>query len=595
MASVNEYKIVRDNSKKLLKLLLKNDQTRISQLSEENLARYGFYHLILENVLGFQDDFENNDFEIVDDTLTKIIDVRYLNEIKGINTQGMDDYGIDVVNISELSGSQININLFNFKYRNRFSESHISDTDINRSTKFLDFLFEETTTLDESVNSYTHRILNILKTYTNSDSKFICNINLFMVSNENNGIHPQSESYVDTLRKKYNLTVNSITLEEIMSFYNDSTNNKKAVFVIPNEDLISFNLDSQTTSLSQIVKLPINEIFRLTCKDDLFPIEINPPLEKWRTAYSLKMDQSLLYDNVRGFLGNTPYNKKILSTLEKEPDKFFLYNNGITIVAETIESVKRINKFEVSLSNFQIVNGGQTLSSIFNFVNNLKLNGKTDDEISDILTPIFNSHVLVRLYKVPTESDLKNLIAEYTNSQNSISDLNLKSISKIQILIEKHLKQHNIVYARKAGVVGTDIEHPVLRIDMAELAQIIYSANGNPEKVSSQKKKLFRELYQEIFPESLNLDEVLQLIYLREDIRIEYINSKFSQSEQKVFYILYMYLNHDLAIKHCIDLLEYMIRTFHTTTPISDTRKLIQVKFKTQLVNFLDPSQIPIV
>ncbi|WP_060209927.1 AIPR family protein [Sporosarcina koreensis] len=586
MATLNDYKIVRDNSKKLIKLLLKERLDELN-LDDINTARYGFYHLIMENVLGFQADLENNDFEIIEGKLTQIIDVNYLNKIRDLNFQQMDDYGIDIVNISELSSSEVDINLFNFKYRGNFSDGHIGDRDINRSIKFLEILFADDNNLDESVNTYTHKILNILKTYTNSESKYICNITLYMVSNENNGIHENSLHYIESLKKLYNVHIKSITLDEIMGFYDYRNQNKRAGFIIPQEDLISFNLDAQTTSLSLIVKLPINELIRITCDNSDFPNEKNPLFEKWKNTHKLKMDQSLLYDNVRGFLGKTPYNKKIIDTLKESPDNFFLFNNGVTMIAETIESVRQVNKFDVSLSNFQIVNGGQTVSSIFTFINSIELDNKSDEEINSILTPIFTSFVLLRLYKVPTNSDLKNLIAEYTNSQNSISDMNLKSISKIQIQIEQHLKQHNIIYARKAGDIGNEIENPELRIDMAELAQIIYASKGNPEKVSSQKKKLFNEFYSDIFPDDLNLDTVLELIKSTERIKMDYKSSNYSVSDQKAFYILHMVKNHNLEILHSIDILEYALRTFRSSTALSNTRKLIQIKFKNHLEDIL--------
>lgn len=586
MATVNDYKIVRDNSKKLLKLFLKERLEDLA-LDEVSTARYGFYHLIMENVLGFQTDLENNDFEIIEGKLTQIIDINYLNKIRNISFPHMDDYGIDIVNINEISSSEVDINLFNFKYRANFSDGHISDTDINRSVKFLEILFSDDEILDESVNTYTHKILNMLKNYTNSDSKFICNITIYMVSNENNGIHENSLLYIESLKTLYGIQIKSITLDDIMNFYDYRNHSKTASFIVPQEDLISFNLDAQTTSLSLIVKIPINELIRITCDENTFPNEKNPLFEKWGNTHKLKMDHSLLYDNVRGFLGNTPFNKKIIETLEDHPDKFFLFNNGITMIAETIESTRQVNKFDVSLSNFQIVNGGQTVSSIFKFINTLELDGKTPDEVNTILTPIFTSYVLLRLYKVPTNSDLKNLIAEYTNSQNSISDMNLKSISKIQIQIEQHLKQHNIIYARKAGDIGYEIENPELRIDMAELAQIIYASRGNPEKVSSQKKKLFNEYYSEIFPDSLNLDDVLQLIKSTQEIKAYYRTSDFSVSDQKVFYIIHLLRNHNLPIYQSVDILEYALGTFRSATALTDTRKLIQVKFKNHFEEIL--------
>ena len=50
----------------------------------------------------------------------------------------------------------------------------------------------------------------------------------------------------------------------------------------------------------------------------------------------LELDFSVLFDNVRGYFGNTQFNENILKTLETEPTKFFMYNNGITMTSKVL-------------------------------------------------------------------------------------------------------------------------------------------------------------------------------------------------------------------------------------------------------------------
>ena len=75
-------------------------------------------------------------------------------------------------------------------------------------------------------------------------------------------------------------------------------------------------------------------------------------------------DLDMLYEkNVRKFLGNKrKVNKGIEKTIETNPERFGLYNNGITIVAEQL-SLTGIG--ELSLVNPFIVNGCQTTRSIW--------------------------------------------------------------------------------------------------------------------------------------------------------------------------------------------------------------------------------------
>jgi AIPR protein. len=78
-------------------------------------------------------------------------------------------------------------------------------------------------------------------------------------------------------------------------------------------------------------------------------------------------DSSLLESNVRSFLKfNGAVNKGIRTTILKEKDKFFTYNNGISTTAESIkrgfgsDGTPLITSFK----NLQIINGGQTTATL---------------------------------------------------------------------------------------------------------------------------------------------------------------------------------------------------------------------------------------
>ena len=113
-----------------------------------------------------------------------------------------------------------------------------------------------------------------------------------------------------------------------------------------------------------------------------------------------------------------------------------MLNNGITITAKGI-SVDEANsgkRFLFTVDDYQIVNGGQTIRSIYEFFENEKEN-------TDVLHNLNETYVLLRFFKISEEEKLKNRIAEYTNSQNAISSADLKSVDAIQIHIEKYFKE----------------------------------------------------------------------------------------------------------------------------------------------------------
>lgn len=119
----------------------------------------------------------------------------------------------------------------------------------------------------------------------------------------------------------------------------------------------------------------------------------------------------LLEQNVRVFLqARGKVNRGIRLTLENEPSMFFAYNNGITATAEAVEISNTGGQLLLRrLTNFQIVNGGQTTASVH--VARLR-----DVDIS-------YTFVQMKLSVVSAEraTTLVPKISEYANSQNRVS------------------------------------------------------------------------------------------------------------------------------------------------------------------------------
>jgi hypothetical protein len=84
-------------------------------------------------------------------------------------------------------------------------------------------------------------------------------------------------------------------------------------------------------------------------------------LVKLMTTSDDLLRRNMFDDNVRDSQGDSAVNQEIMSTLENHPERFVLYNNGITIVCKNI--VPKNGKYE--LENPQIVNGCQTCSVIY--------------------------------------------------------------------------------------------------------------------------------------------------------------------------------------------------------------------------------------
>ncbi len=193
-------------------------------------------------------------------------------------------------------------------------------------------------------------------------------------------------------------------------------------------------------------------------------------------------DSTLFDKNVRYWLGNTRINREIAKTLgiTSEHDRFFLYNNGITILCENAEEVSG-NKLDIE--NYSVVNGCQTVLTLYNNQNNL----------AD------NVRVLVKVIKTGKNEELGKRITRFNNNQNAISPRDLKSNEKIQQDIQTQFFgyfNNEIIYSIKRGE-PLDQYRVVIPNDFA--AQLITAFMLKEPYTTHQKTAIFTEKYQQIF------------------------------------------------------------------------------------------------
>jgi hypothetical protein len=64
--------------------------------------------------------------------------------------------------------------------------------------------------------------------------------------------------------------------------------------------------------------------------------------------------------NIRGFLGSSEINKGMRHTLASDPERFWYYNNDITIVCDKATLIREGGEDKLKIENPQIINGQQT-------------------------------------------------------------------------------------------------------------------------------------------------------------------------------------------------------------------------------------------
>jgi len=120
--------------------------------------------------------------------------------------------------------------------------------------------------------------------------------------------------------------------------------------------------------------------------------------------------QRLFEQNVRTFLQfRSNVNKGLKNTIKQEPERFFAYNNGITATASEVD----IENGKITrLKGLQIVNGGQTTSSIYSC-------HKKDKLSVDKITVQMKLSVINDKEK---HSDFVNRVSRYANTQNKVNE-----------------------------------------------------------------------------------------------------------------------------------------------------------------------------
>lgn len=192
---------------------------------------------------------------------------------------------------------------------------------------------------------------------------------------------------------------------------------------LPSENLDGVEVEFRVIDINYIYKIYLSAY---TSKD--FDVEVNLPYleidsetDEYQSYLSVvpgkllaqiyeKHGQKLFEQNVRTFLQfKGGVNKGLRNTIEYKPEMFFAYNNGITATATDVKFNDENNISKIV--NFQIVNGGQTTSSIYAAFKNLKL------DISKVAVQMKLSIVK----DTTKQNDFVSKVSEYANTQNKVN------------------------------------------------------------------------------------------------------------------------------------------------------------------------------
>lgn len=235
-----------------------------------------------------------------------------------------------------------------------------------------------------------------------------------------------------------------------------------------------------------------------------------------------RFSSRLLEKNVRSFLQFRGVNLGMRKTLTKDPEKFIAFNNGLTITASNKEiEIIKDKVYIKSLSDFQIVNGGQTTASIY-------FSQKDGIDVSKVKVM-----AKINVAKNVSEEDLNELISsisEFSNSQSKVTTVDLRSrnpqLNKIKALsesiitpsgrkwfFEKSKGEFNtkLRIAGQSGKNRIEKEYPKeFRFTKEQLGKYYSSWGDEPYKVKKGGEAIFRKFLEDVGSEEnerkLNID-----------------------------------------------------------------------------------------
>lgn len=240
----------------------------------------------------------------------------------------------------------------------------------------------------------------------------------------------------------------------------------------------------------------------------------------------------LLKPNLRNFLGSTDVNEAIRKTLLENPEHFWYYNNGITLLCNTVNkkpmggSDRRSGYF--SAEGVGVVNGAQTVGSIF------KVYETNPDSVN-------RAKVLVRFISLegcPESFGME--VTRATNTQNKIERRDFAAQDPEQHRLQKELWFEGIEYVCRTGESkptperGCDIEEATIALACAN-SDIGLAVQAKRE-VGKLWENIDRDPYKSIFKPSLTGKDLWHTVLVSRNVdsNLKIIQSKHPGKEKLI-------------------------------------------------------------
>jgi hypothetical protein len=283
-------------------------------------------------------------------------------------------------------------------------------------------------------------------------------------------------------------------------------------------------------------------------------LKIEKPFEAYifllrpKSIYDLfeKYSFALFHKNVRNPLLQSQFNEDIEKTAIENPAYFWYYNNGITAITYLLPPIGK-NAQKIKLTGLQIINGAQTVYSIYRAYKNASPTKRMQMDTESLVT--------LRLLKSGGK-DFDLNVTRYTNSQNPVQDRDFCANDDIQIKLQNASYKTPVWYEKRRGEFR-EVPEKITKVPNYIFANVYLayhlqepvSVLSNYRQENHINKDLnfisYREhkdgLYEKIFNEETKFEDMLCAIYVSDAIFENTLFSYRNSFESHFYHLLALF------------------------------------------------------
>lgn len=378
-----------------------------------------------------------------------------LAEAASAVVDGADDNGIDAIHYSPSSKRMVIV-------QSKWKKDGTGEPDNGDLRKFKDGVLD---LINLDLDKFNNKINLKKQMIETALGEFDTKFDLVLIHTGSNTLSKHNQQVMDSILNELN-DAGDGTSEDVVSFHH------------LNQAIIHSGLASGMDGEPIDLEIGLSQWGKIEePHQGFFGIVAGEEVANWWE----KKGKRLFAKNIRQMLGATEVNDEVKRTIEEQPENFWYYNNGVTIVAESIKksmvggNSRDIGSFKAN--NISIVNGAQTVSVI----------GKYAQEGGANLAKLRLPIRLISLEGAP--EDFGASVTKTNNRQNRIESRDFVSLDDEQIRLKKELSLEGIEY----NIVRSEnIKASSSIIDLSEATIALACASTQVGLVVQAKREIGR-------------------------------------------------------------------------------------------------------